>query len=417
MSLATLTAVVPRPPIPPIRTREDLIDTLSMAAEIEHAIMCQYLYAAFSLDRANPALSPEHTETVRTFAIEMLKIARQEMEHLGIVMNLLISVGAAPDLDRPNLPLQPNYYAIDLPFGLMPFGDAFLALAAQLEKSAGADPLPPLPYYPTVAAIYDRLRDGFVRLARELPQLFCGANQPQVSNADFGVAPNQVWYDLELLPVTDLPSALAAIDLIRIQGEGTTIRDPDSHYAIVKRCRAMWDALEPHVRRAMVRPVPSNPMTRQRGDVDPRATCCVFSDPRAVALGDLLNRTYELLLLLLARLYGANDATAADRDMYRHNAFFPLMTIVVRPVAECMVDLPAGDGIHCAAVPFEIDLPIRTFPERTSFHLQLGERLSHLAAGYAAVAAMDDVPPRLAFVAKNVAYVRDRVLAYIGGGS
>jgi Ferritin-like len=411
MIAATIASVLERPPIPPISTREELIDLLGKAAEIEHAIMCQYLYAAFSIDRTSARLAPEDSETAREFVIELLKIARQEMEHLGIVTNLLIAVGAAPDFDRPNLPLQPGYYAIDLAFRLLPFGDEFLALAAQLEEPCTYDPHQPLPFYGSVAAIYERLRDGVQAL--DSPTLFLGANDPQVSNTDFGATPTQVWYDLELLPVTDLASALAAIDLIRVQGEGATATDPNSHYAIVCRMRETWNQLAPAARAAMRKPVPANPVTYARGDVDPDIECCVLRDDRAVALARLANRTYELLLLLLARLYGRNDATPADRDMYRKYAFFPLMTIVVRPVGEILTELPAGDGEHCAVCTFELDGPIRTYPDRASFHVQLGERLSHLATGYAAVAAMPGVPQRLGFVAKNVAYVRDRVLDYL----
>jgi hypothetical protein len=419
-SASAIATILERPPIPPIATREDLIDALGLAAEIEHAIMCQYLYAAFSIDRESAALSPEHAELARTFVMQNLRIARQEMEHLGLVTNLLIAVGAAPDFDRPNLPIQSDYYAMDLPMRLLPFGEEFLALAARLEEPCKEpEPHEPLPYFPSVAAIYDRIRDGLHALGDpDTPTaatLYLGANDPQISNADFGAGPTQVWYDIELLPVTDQKSALAAIDLIRIQGEGASARDPDSHYALVCAMKRSWDALPPDVRVALVKPVPANPQTFARGDVDRSVACAVLLDPRALALARLANRAYELLLLLLSRLYGANDATAADRDMYRKYAFFPLMTLVVRPVGEILTELPAGDGEHCAVPTFELDGPIRTFPDRATFHVQLGERLSHLAAGFAAVSLMDGVPERMKFVAKNVAYVRDRVLAYIAG--
>jgi len=410
-----LATVAPAPPIPPITTREELIDALGKAAEIEHALMCQYLFAAFSLDRTAPGLSPADQEHVRTFAQMTLLIARQEMEHLGIVCNLLIGVGASPNFDRPNLPLQANYYQVDLPLALLPFGERFLVLAEQLEAPCQDHAHEPLPYYPSVAAIYDRLRDGLVRLGAASPDLFLGADDPQLTNADFGVPPAQLWYDVALMPVTDLPSALAAIDLIRVQGEGATADDPHSHYERFVAMHRTWDALPAATRAQMVRPAPANPMTSARGDVNPRVTCTVLTDERAVGLANLENRCYELLLLLLSRLYGATDATAADRAMYQEYAFFPLMTMVVRPVSEILVELPAGDGRHCAVPTFEIDGPIRTYLDRTTFHVQLAERLAHLATGFAAIAAMPDVPARLHYVAKNVAYVRDRVLAYIAG--
>ncbi len=423
MSLATIATVTAPPPIPPIRTREDLIDALGRAAEIEHAIMCQYLYAAFSLDFGAPGLGPIDGEIVRGFAINLLRIARQEMEHLGLVSNLLVAIGAPPNFDRPNLPLPPFYYQLDLPLALLPFGDGFLALAEQLERPCD-EPEPHVhALYPSVAAIYERLRDGFVTLgtagAPTAATLFLGGAAPQLGNVDFGAAPGQVWYDLTLFPVTDLASALAAIDLIRVQGEGATPTlmaahgvDTSSHHARVLLMRAQWTALSDDARAAALRPVPANPLSYHHGDVDPDASCCVFRDPEAVALAALGTRTYELVLLMLTRLYGGSDATAADRAMYLGIAFFPLMTTVVRPLGEMLVQLPAGDGVHAAAFTFELDGPIRAYRDRASFHLQLGERFTFLATGFAALAAKPKVPPRLGFVAKNVAYIRDRVLAY-----
>jgi hypothetical protein len=415
-NVAVLAAV---PPVAPIRSREDLIDALGDAAEIEHAIMVQYLYAALSIDRASQTLSPAHSELARTFTLELLAIARQEMEHLGIVTNLLIAVGAAPDFDRPNLPVQPDYYAVALPFRLLPFGEEFLDLAVLLEASASEEHAQwhTTTKLASVAQIYDRLREGVSVLAGpEGPlaaTMWLGADAPQLSNTDFGATPTQIWYSLRLVKVTDLASAMTAIDLIRVQGEGASAADPHSHWAKVTAMRATWRTLPHDVRAAFVKPVPENPQVARRGDVDPRVACHVFRDARAVELARLANRAYELLLLLLARLYGKNDATPADRDMYRTYAFFPLMTIVVRPVGEILSELPAGDGVHCAAATFELDGPIRTYPDRRTFHTQLCERLAHLATGFAEVAAMPGVPARLGFVAKNIAYVRDRVLGYV----
>lgn len=427
MSLATIATVTAPPPIPPIRTREELIDALGRAAEIEHAIMCQYLYAAFSLDFHSRALAPADSETVRGFVMSLLLIARQEMEHLGLVSNLLVAVGAPPNFDRPNLPLPPYYYQLDLPLALLPFGDEFLALAERLEAPCD-DPTPhhPHPYFTSIAAIYERLRDGFETLgapgAPTAATLFLGARAPQPNNVDFGAEPGQIWYDLTLFAVTDLATALAAIDLIRVQGEGATPTvlargpamnaDTTSHHARVLAMRAAWAALDAEARAAALRPVPANPVSYSHGDVDPDASTCLFRDPAAVALAGLGVRSYELILLLLARLYGTSDATADDRAMYLGIAFFPLMTTVVRPVGELLVQLPAGDGRHSAAFTFELDGPIRAYPDRASFHLQLGERMSALADGFAALAAGGAVPPRIGFVAKNVAYIRDRILAY-----
>lgn len=434
MSLLHLAAVHAPPPIAPIKTREDLIDALGLAAEIEHAIMCQYLYAAFSLDFMAPTLSPADSETIRGFAIDLLLIARQEMEHLGLVSNMLVAIGAPPNFDRPSLPLPPFYYQLDLPLALLPFGEPFLDLAEHLEQPCDEPPgHPPEPYYSSVAEIYERLRAGFVTLGSpEAPTaatLFLDPDSQQLDNRAFGASPGQIWYDITLLRVKDLDTALAAIDLIRVQGEGATHpmmaanpagralfagvpADATSHYARVQAMRRTWATLSPAVRAAAVRPVPANPVSCNHGDINPAAPVCQFRDPRAVALATLGARAYELLLLLLSRLYGATDATAADLAMYQSVAFFPLMTTVVRPLGEILVQLPAGDGLHTAAFTFELDGPIRTYRDRKSFHVQLVERFTHLAEGFAEVAKLDDVPPRVAFIAKNTAYLTERMRAY-----
>src|SRR6188508_637876 len=84
-----------------IQTRDDLISALDEAAELEHGLMCQYLYAAFSLKKAGepdspygPALTPAQYEVTRRWQATILKVARQEMEHLGLANNLRIGIGA-----------------------------------------------------------------------------------------------------------------------------------------------------------------------------------------------------------------------------------------------------------------------------------------------------------------------------------
>ena len=91
--------------------REALIYTLGKAAELEHLIMRQYLFAAFSLKRAwRRALSPETLAAVRRWRRTLLEIAEQEMLHLALVQNLLTAVGAAPRLARPNFPMPAYSY-------------------------------------------------------------------------------------------------------------------------------------------------------------------------------------------------------------------------------------------------------------------------------------------------------------------
>src|ERR1700735_5559325 len=88
-----------------IEHREALIYMLCEAAELEHGIMCQYLFAAFSLKQdAAEGLSGPELDAVRRWRTQVSHVAAQEMLHLALVENLLSAVGAAPHLTRPALP-------------------------------------------------------------------------------------------------------------------------------------------------------------------------------------------------------------------------------------------------------------------------------------------------------------------------
>src|SRR5207253_11295786 len=77
-----------------IEHREALIYMLCEAAELEHGIMCQYLFAAFSLKQGeDEGLSAAEVEAVRRWRGAVAHVATQEMLHLALVHNLLSAVG------------------------------------------------------------------------------------------------------------------------------------------------------------------------------------------------------------------------------------------------------------------------------------------------------------------------------------
>ena len=91
-----------------IEHREALIYMLCEAAELEHGIMCQYLFAAFSLKQGEQeGLSGTELDAVRRWRKQVSHVAAQEMLHLALVHNLLSAIGAAPHMARPNLPRPP----------------------------------------------------------------------------------------------------------------------------------------------------------------------------------------------------------------------------------------------------------------------------------------------------------------------
>src|SRR5207302_6160037 len=93
-----------------IEHREALIYMLCEAAELEHGIMCQYLFAAFSLkQREDERLSAAELDTVTRWRRAIAHVATEEMLHLALVHNLLSAIGSAPHLGRPNLPAPAHH--------------------------------------------------------------------------------------------------------------------------------------------------------------------------------------------------------------------------------------------------------------------------------------------------------------------
>ncbi|WP_158046781.1 ferritin-like domain-containing protein [Skermanella pratensis] len=84
----------------------ELVRLLREAAEVEHALMVQYLYAAFSLKPAYAAIAGYGAPN----ADDLLGVAVQEMQHLGAVNRFLVAIGSCPHLERQDFPYEPAIY-------------------------------------------------------------------------------------------------------------------------------------------------------------------------------------------------------------------------------------------------------------------------------------------------------------------
>ena len=121
-----------------IEHREALIYMLCEAAELEHGIMCQYLFAAFSLKQsADEGLTAEELEAVTRWRRTIAHVATEEMLHLALVQNVLSAIGAAPHLTRPNLPAPARHYPAGVNLTLVPFGEPALQHFMFLERPEG----------------------------------------------------------------------------------------------------------------------------------------------------------------------------------------------------------------------------------------------------------------------------------------
>ena len=105
----------------------ELLRLLREAAEIEHARMLQYLFCAFTLRKPFADLGGHGSAT----ADNMIGVAIQEMQHLGAVNRLLVSLGSCPHLDRQDFPYEPDMYPFV--FELEPLSRSALAKYVYVE--------------------------------------------------------------------------------------------------------------------------------------------------------------------------------------------------------------------------------------------------------------------------------------------
>ncbi len=80
-----------------IDTREELVGALAVAAELDHFLLAQYLFAAYSMKkRPSEGISERQVELARRWEGVLLAVAREEVAHLAIVVNLSTAVGMPP---------------------------------------------------------------------------------------------------------------------------------------------------------------------------------------------------------------------------------------------------------------------------------------------------------------------------------
>ncbi len=116
----------------------ELVRLLHEAAQLEHALMLQYLYAAFSLKPAYAALRGQAIDSSAT----VVGVAIQEMSHLHQVNLMLVGLGAAPSLQSESFPYEPGVYPF--PLELEPMSRTSLARYVFAEAPGAAlDPANP----------------------------------------------------------------------------------------------------------------------------------------------------------------------------------------------------------------------------------------------------------------------------------
>ena len=399
------------------RTR--LANLLTEAAELEHCVVCQYLFLAFSMKRHldEGGVTWQQLELMRGWEADLLVIARQEMEHLGIVANLLTAIGEAPHFARPNFPIPSEYFPVDDAPSLEPFGLSPLRRLIRFERPANplpqhaallaatfpADRAMPLK---TVGELYGMIKKLFEELnALDPKALFIGPPSAQRTTTDIlpipvrGVPlkPGGAQYDVKLDAVTDLPSAIRVIDQIVREGEGLPNDIDTSHYG---RLLAMAAKLKEERERdrsfAPARPVMKNPAAER------------INDPATRVVFEIFETAYETAILLLLRYFGQTNEAAPDVRNIQQAVFFPMMTSVLRPLGEILTQLPAEahGSVNRAGPAFKFARRIAFLPHRDAAQQLAIMRLRAMAVALNSArqsnAYSDSIRNRLSLVYENV---------------
>jgi CDGSH-type Zn-finger protein/truncated hemoglobin YjbI len=338
-----------------IEHREALVYMLCEAAELEHAIMCQYLFAAFSLKQSvDEGLTEAELAAVRRWRQQISHVAAQEMLHLALVHNVLSAIGAAPHLSRPNLPAPASHYPAGVQLALLPFGEAALQHFMFLERPEGMDLadaaglaavgravpvmnerdiVPQVQDFATIGHLYRSIEAGLAHLAELHGEdwLFVGPPRAQATAGHFG------WP--ELVAVTDLASAQHALEEILEQGEGPRGDWRDAHFgqfvAILDEYQQLTEAnpdFDP------VRPVLAANVRPAERDT----AVALIGDPLTARVADLFNVGYEILLQLFERFFAHTEETDTQLTILA-DASIGLMLRVIKPLGDLITTLPAGD--------------------------------------------------------------------------
>ncbi len=330
-----------------IEDREELIFILSEASSLEHMIMCEYLFAAFSMKRdVSEGVTAAQLEAMKRWERIVSEVAMQEMLHLSLVSNLLSAVGSIPFFNRPNFPAQSRYYPTGIQLALLPFGHDALQHFLYLERPEGmeledapeftvsATPKPaimltdddhvaPIPQdFATVGHLYRGIEQGLRHLVEKYgeKQVFIGPPRAQATQEQFG------WP--ELVAVIDLASAVQAIETIVEQGEGARGDWQNAHYGkflqIMQEYSAMkqqdpnFEPARPVVGAFVHPPIDASSVT-------------LITDPVTAGVAEVFNACYQTLLQILIRYFMHGSETEEESGLLSKTAV-DAMFFTIKPL-------------------------------------------------------------------------------------
>lgn len=379
---------------------------LRVAAAIEHALMAQYLFAAYSL--GGPNVAPRHAVTVARWQEAILGIAKEEMGHLITLQNVLRLISGPISFEREDYPFDAAFYPFD--FTLEKLTLASLAKYVYAEK--------PFDWTGPLADEITRLategnHDVPLNLVSKLYQLMIEtlADPALVPDRAFradteaGQASWNEWGrgyahgargnvqggspagspDLIIRTFASREDAVAALRAIAEQGEATTLVNGErSHFERFLTIYSQWKVIARQGAFVPARPVAQNPVV-EGSLAAPGPTrhhaCTVITHPVTFCWAHLFNLRYRLLLSGLTHIFESPDAAIAGAHPTAHGELITLVfgeMYKLRGLASVLVELPVHRdvaAVHEAAgppfeMPYTLNIPLRE-SDRWRWHLDM----------------------------------------------
>lgn len=348
---------------------------LQCAAEVEHALMVQYLYAALSLPIDGSSDSRQYRDLLIGIAIE-------EMGHLATVQNLLLLVGGVEAIHLQRDKVRRESGMNPIPFVLEPISRVALAkylaaerpidvpeawrgkvteLVASAEREAGV----PLK---RVGVMYELLRWIFsssdladvghfnFSAIEEIPKNL------HLTNADLRplheivqhLATPDEWsiYRATILLFTPhtCAEAIAAIDAVAAQGEGLLNDPARSHF---EAFMSLVEALDGgHL--SGILPLPTSPTLRQHGGEHGITITHTYTK----IWGAIFSLQYTLLILSIQHAFLIPRPTDGSQGLRAKLAKSAVqkMRLVLTTVGELIITLPLETGrATLAGPPYDLD--------------------------------------------------------------
>jgi hypothetical protein len=332
-----------------IDTIEDLREHLQIAIELEHSTIPPYLCALYSIEEG---ANPEAAKAIRGVVME-------EMLHMTLAANVLIAVGGRPRIDKPDFVPQ---YPTRLPHSdgafqvnLEKFSRCSIETFLKIEKPAGKHAPPQSDHYTTIGQFYGAIKEGLKHVCGKTRKVFTGNPKHQITGEYYYGGGGKVF------AVTDLKSALAALELIVEQGEGTpkSISDGD--------CKVCGQSDEPaHYfrfneiylgRHYTKKDTPNSGPTGSALHVDWDAVHNMLPNPRPTdyptgtplrVKAEAFDRAYTALLKLLHRAFNGRPQLLIEA--------VPVMYSLKYKAVELM-KIPSGCGDQTAGPSFQYTIP------------------------------------------------------------